>query len=295
MTPHIPFTKGNGAGNDFLVLHDPDNRIALTPAAISHLCDRRTGIGADGLLRAVLCDRLPEAHRYGGLATWFMDYRNPDGSLGEMCGNGIRVFARHLTHHHHSPPGRLTLATRAGLRTVDIADAGPSGDVTVHMGRPHLPLPDGALTVTSGRRSWPALYVDVGNPHAVAFVDDLDHPGSLASPPAVVPPPPRGVTVEFVRALAPGRLSLRVHERGVGETPACGTGACAAVAAAHQAGTRPPGGRYRVDAPGGTLHVHVLPDGTHMLTGPAALTTGGSLSPSPLYSMDVAAQQGAVD
>lgn len=282
MTPNIPFTKGNGAGNVFLVLHDPDNQTALTPAAISHLCDRQTGIGADGLLRAVLCDRSPEAHRYAGRATWFMDYRNPDGSLGEMCGNGIRVLARHLTHHHHSHPGRLTLATRAGLRTVDITDPAPSGDVTVHMGQPHLPLPHGALIVTAGGRSWPALYVDVGNPHAVAFVDDLGHPGSLTSPPTVAPPPPRGITVEFVRVLAPGHLSLRVHERGVGETPACGTGACAAVAAAHQAGIRPPEGRYRVDAPGGTLHIRVLPDGTLTLTGPAALTAGGFLTPSTL-------------
>ncbi|MDI3389610.1 diaminopimelate epimerase [Streptomyces sp. B-S-A8] len=274
----IPFTKGNGAGNDFLVLHDPDDRADLTPASTALLCDRRTGIGADGLLRAVRCARSPEAHPYAGRATWFMDYRNPDGSLGEMCGNGMRVLARHLTHHGHSAPGRLTLATRVGLRTVDIADAEPTGDVTVHMGQPHLPLGDGALTVTADGRCWPARYVDVGNPHAVAFVDDLAHPGSLASPPAVTPRPPQGVTVEFVRVLAPGHLSLRVHERGVGETPACGTGACAAVTAAHRTGHRPRDGKYRVDAPGGTLHVRVLPDGSHTLTGPTVLTVSGFLT-----------------
>ncbi|GAA2409621.1 diaminopimelate epimerase [Streptomyces pulveraceus] len=284
MTPRIPFTKGNGAGNDFLVLHDPENRTALTPSAVSHLCDRRVGIGADGLLRAVLCARLPEAHRYAGRATWFMDYRNPDGSLGAMCGNGIRVLARHLVHHHYSRPGRLTLATRAGLRTVDIADSGSSGDVTVRMGQPRLPLPVGALTVTAGQRSWLARYVDVGNPHAVVFVDDLDHPGPLASPPTVTPAPPQGITVEFVRVLTPGHLSLRVHERGVGETPACGTGACAAAAAAHRANICPPDGMYRVDAPGGTLHVRVLPDGTQTLTGPAELTVSGLLTPSTLHS-----------
>ncbi|MEU3713643.1 diaminopimelate epimerase [Streptomyces catenulae] len=293
MTPQLPFTKGNGAGNDFLVLHDPDDRAALTPAAISHLCDRRTGIGADGILRAVLCDRSPEALRYAGRATWFMDYRNADGSLGEMCGNGIRVLARHLTHHRHIPPGRLTLATRAGLRTVDIADTAPAGEVSVHMGRPRFAPDEEALTVSVGRRSWPALYVDAGNPHAVAFVDDLDHAGSLVSPPAVTPSPPQGVTVEFVRVLAPGHLALRVHERGVGETPACGTGACAAVAAAHRTGVRPPDGMYRVDAPGGTLHIRVAPDGTHTLTGPAVLTVDGFLTASPLYATAVAARSGA--
>ncbi|WP_405937492.1 diaminopimelate epimerase [Streptomyces sp. NBC_00726] len=295
MTPRIPFTKGNGAGNDFLVLHDPGNQLALTPAVISQLCDRRTGIGADGILRAVLCGRSPEARRYAGQATWFMDYRNADGSLGGMCGNGIRVLTRHLTHHHHSPPGRLTLATRAGLRSVSITESGPSGEVTVHMGRPHLPLPSDALAVTAGQGSWPALYVDVGNPHAVVFVDDLDHPGSLTSPPTVVPLPPQGITVEFVRILAPGHLALRVHERGVGETPACGTGACAAAIAAHRAGIRPSDDTYRVDAPGGTLRVRIQPDGTCTLTGPTALTVSGLLTLATPDSEHAVAQAGSED
>lgn len=284
MTVSIPFTKGHGAGNDFLVLHDPYNRTRITAADVSYLCDRRTGIGADGLLRAVLCTELPEAMHHVGSAEWFMDYRNADGSLGQMCGNGIRVLARHLTHYGHTPPGRLTLSTRAGLRTVETSDAGPAGDATVLMEIPRLLAPQDALAVSVDGGSWPALRVDVGNPHAVVFVDDLADAGPLKVAPSVSPPPPGGITIEFVQLLTPGHLALRVYERGVGETLACGTGACAAVAAAERSRHRASARRYRVDSPGGTLFVRVLPDGSHVLTGPAELTVHGILRPrAPMF------------
>ncbi|MFF4647715.1 diaminopimelate epimerase [Streptomyces sp. NPDC001389] len=282
-----PFAKGHGTGNDFLVLDDPDNRLNLTPATTRRLCDRRTGMGADGLLRLVRTDASPEAASMAGHAQWFMDYRNADGSLGAMCGNGIRVLARYLTttgRHGHGP---LTIATRAGLRELHVAATGDPhhGEVSVSMGRPLLPGPDG-IKVAVGDRCWPALHVDVGNPHAVAFIDDLRHAGTLDRAPVVTPSTayPHGTTVEFVRDLGSRHLVLRVHERGVGETPSCGTGACAAaIAALHRSIATPSHPvRYTVDAIGGRLLVDITPDADLTLTGPAHITAQGTLRlPAP--------------
>ncbi|MFE9769420.1 diaminopimelate epimerase [Streptomyces sp. NPDC005808] len=273
-----PFAKGHGAGNDFLVLPDPHGRFPLTAADVVRLCDRRTGIGADGILRAVRSTASSEAAAMAADADWFMDYRNADGTPGQMCGNGIRVLARYLVDAGHRPPGAFTLATRSGVRTVHVPrrSADFDGPVTVDMGQPRLPGPSG-ITVSTGTRSWPALHVDMGNPHAVAFVDDLSHPGTLTSPPVVHPAGayPHGVTVEFVVRRGPNDLALRVHERGVGETRACGTGACAAVAAALQAS--PATATYTVDMPGGRLCVDVLADGSMQLTGPAAIVAHGTV------------------
>ncbi|MET9603160.1 diaminopimelate epimerase [Streptomyces sp. NPDC006459] len=276
-----PFAKGHGTGNDFLILEDPDGLLDLTPAHTIRLCDRRKGIGADGLLRLVRCTASPEAFATADRAEWFMDYRNADGSLGAMCGNGARVLARYLTATGQHPGGPLTLATRAGVRELHVP-AGPvpdRGDVSVTMGIPILPGPE-RITVTAGVRHWPALHIDIGNPHAVVFVDDLDHACTLATAPDVTPASayPHGTTVEFVRDLGSHHLVLRVHERGVGETPSCGTGACAAVAAALHRASRSSGPlRYTVDAPGGRLLVDVATDGTMTLTGPAHLTARGTV------------------
>ncbi|WP_330457679.1 diaminopimelate epimerase [Streptomyces sp. NBC_00820] len=272
-----PFVKGHGAGNDFIILPDPDDRLSLSAQDVVRLCDRRTGLGADGILRAVRCATHLEASTMADSADWFMDYRNADGTLGQMCGNGIRVLARYLVDAGHCPPGILTLATRAGIRSVHISHrtATFDGPVTVDMGQPLLPGPTG-LTVTASGRSWPALHVDMGNPHAVAFVDDLTQPGDLTSPPLVTPTTayPHGVTVEFVVRHSADHLALRVHERGVGETRACGTGACAAVAALH-AGS--PTGTYTVAMPGGQLRIAALTDGSMKLTGPATIVACGAV------------------
>ncbi|MFI5621312.1 diaminopimelate epimerase [Streptomyces sp. NPDC051567] len=284
----IPFAKGHGAGNDFLILDDATGRLALTEADVARWCDRRLGIGADGLLRAVRSAAVPEASAMAGRAEWFMDYRNADGSPGAMCGNGARLLARYLVAAGHCPPGPLTLATRAGTRRLHVpaqGARGTEGGVRIAMGRPVLPGPEG-ITVTVGERSRPALHVDVGNPHAVVLVDDLAHAGDLLVAPTVTPASayPLGVTVEFVRDLgfarSPGshHLALRVHERGVGETPSCGTGACAAVAAVRHRDPRPAGpARYTVDAPGGRLRVDVAADGSMTLTGPARIVARGTL------------------
>ncbi|GAA2687131.1 diaminopimelate epimerase [Streptomyces lunalinharesii] len=282
------FLKGHGAQNDFLLLPDPHGCLHLTPEDVRRLCDRRLGIGADGLLRAVRCAAAPEAAAMAGEAGWFMDYRNPDGTDAQMCGNGIRVLARYLVDAGHQPPGDFALATRAGLRHVHVRARSLefAGEVAVQMGHPRLPGPDG-IRVSAGGRSWPALHVDMGNPHAVAFVDDLDDAGDLRTPPTVTPVSayPAGVSVEFVVVRGPRHLAVRVHERGVGETRACGTGACAAVAAAlaHTGAGAPSGApaRYAVDLPGGRLDVDVASDGTMQLTGPAAIVARGTLNPLP--------------
>ncbi|MGP3691194.1 diaminopimelate epimerase [Streptomyces sp. IBSNAI002] len=288
----VPFAKGHGTGNDFLVLDDPDNTLDLAPSTIVRLCDRRTGLGADGLLRLVRCAATPEASAMASDAKWFMDYRNADGTLGAMCGNGIRVLARYLAStglHTHGP---LAIATRAGVRQLDVAagDTPHHGEVSVAMGRPTLPGPQ-SITVTVGTRSWPALHVDVGNPHAVVFVDDLDHAGTLGEPPTVSPATayPHGTSVEFVRDLGSAHLVLRVHERGVGETPSCGTGACAAVVAAlHRTVHRPRRVRYTVDALGGRLQVDVTADGHMTLTGQAHVSAQGTVRLHPVTGLQTA-------
>ncbi|WP_367141005.1 MULTISPECIES: diaminopimelate epimerase [Streptomyces] len=278
-----PFFKGHGAENDFILLPDPDHRLALPADEVRRLCDRRTGIGADGLLRAVRTAADPEAAGMATGAEWFMDYRNPDGTAAAMCGNGVRVFARYLVDSGLIPPGTVPIATRAGVRHVRVPARAHDfqGPVTVLMGRPCLPGP-GHIKVAVGRRRWPALHVDMGNPHAVAFVDDLNHAGDLRTPPTVTPTSayPHGVTTSFAVLHSARHLQLRVHERGVGETRACGTGACAAVAAVLHASGRPEtgAGRYTVDLPGGRLHVTATPDGAMELTGPAAIIAQGALT-----------------
>ncbi|RBM11113.1 diaminopimelate epimerase [Streptomyces sp. PT12] len=277
----VPFLKGHGTENDFVIIPDPDDRLDLSPAAVARLCDRRAGIGADGLLRVV---------RATGEAEWFMDYRNADGSLAEMCGNGVRVFARYLQRAGlaKGEGGDLPIATRAGVRRVRFED---DGDITVAMGAAALPAGrDPSVTVTVGERSWPARHVDMGNPHAVAFVASLADAGPLREAPAVDPASayPRGVNVEFVVDRGPRHVALRVHERGSGETRSCGTGACAAmVAAARRDGLDPAAdGRavtYTVDVPGGRLVVTEEASGEVSMKGPAVIVAEGALDAEWLY------------
>ncbi|MGW5331124.1 diaminopimelate epimerase [Streptomyces bauhiniae] len=290
MSTRIAFLKGHGTENDFVIVPDPENALGLTPAAVAALCDRRAGIGGDGVLHVVRSAAHPEARDMAGAAEWFMDYRNGDGSVAEMCGNGVRVFARYLQHAGHVDEGDLTIATRGGVKRVHIAkdDAG-AGDVTVGMGRARLP--EGEITVSVGGRSWPARNVNMGNPHAVAFVDDLTHAGDLHSAPPVGPEGayPDGVNVEFVVDRAPGHVAMRVHERGSGETRSCGTGACAvAVAAARRDGADPAvtgtPATYAVDVPGGRLVITERPDGEIEMTGPAVIVAEGEIDAGWLES-----------
>ncbi|WP_377269087.1 diaminopimelate epimerase [Peterkaempfera sp. SMS 1(5)a] len=284
-TQGIPFLKGHGTENDFVIVPDPDGLLDIGPADVARLCDRRAGIGADGLLRVVRSAAHPEAAGMAAEAEWFMDYRNADGSIAEMCGNGSRVFARYLAQAGHAEAGDLAIATRAGVRRVHLAKDGPDGpgEITVDMGRAVLPGPD-AIEVAVGARRWPARNVNMGNPHAVAFVDDLDQAGDLLTAPALSPAEayPTGANVEFVVDRGPAHVAMRVHERGSGETRSCGTGACAvAVAAARRDGADPAvTGRpaaYRVDVAGGRLLITEHPDGRVEMTGPAVIVAHGTL------------------
>ncbi|MGW4197238.1 diaminopimelate epimerase [Streptomyces sp. NPDC005004] len=285
MSTRIAFLKGHGTENDFVIVPDPDNALDLSPAAVAALCDRRAGIGGDGVLHVVRSAAHPEARDMADEAEWFMDYRNSDGSIAEMCGNGVRVFARYLQHAGHVGAGDLAIATRGGVKRVHIDKAASldgQGDITVGMGR--ATLPDGEVTVTVGERSWPARNVNMGNPHAVAFVDELDHAGDLYTAPPVSPAGayPEGVNVEFVADRAPRHVAMRVHERGSGETRSCGTGACAvAVATARRDGADPAvtglPATYTVDVPGGRLVITERPDGEIEMTGPAVIVAEGEI------------------
>ncbi|MFE1342618.1 diaminopimelate epimerase [Streptomyces sp. NPDC058733] len=279
MSTRIAFLKGHGTENDFVIVPDPENAIDLSPAAVAALCDRRAGIGGDGVLHVVRSAAHPEAKAMAGEAEWFMDYRNGDGSIAEMCGNGVRVFARYLQHAGHVEEGDLTVATRGGLKTVHIAK---DGDITVGMGR--AVLPEGDVTVSVGERSWPARNVNMGNPHAVAFVDDLADAGTLFTPPPFSPASayPDGVNVEFVVDRGERHVAMRVHERGSGETRSCGTGACAvAVATARRDGADPATTgapvTYTVDVLGGRLVITERPDGEIEMTGPAVIVAEGEI------------------
>ncbi|MFE2978488.1 diaminopimelate epimerase [Streptomyces sp. NPDC059258] len=281
-TSQIAFLKGHGTENDFVIVPDPDNSLTLPAALVARLCDRRAGIGGDGLLHVVRSAAHPEARSMAETAEWFMDYRNADGSIAEMCGNGVRVFAHYLQRAGLVEEGDLTVATRGGPKRVHLAK---NGDITVSMGR--ALLPEESVTVTVGGRSWPARNVNMGNPHAVAFVDDLDHAGDLLAAPPFTPEAayPEGVNVEFVVDRGPRHVGMRVHERGSGETRSCGTGACAvAVATARRDGADPAATglpvTYRVDLPGGTLVITEHPDGAVDMTGPAVIVAEGVIEPS---------------
>ena len=272
----IRFAKGHGTENDFVVLPDPEGVLDLTPARVAALCDRRRGLGADGVLRVVRWTALKDdAFPAEPGVEWFMDYRNADGCPAEMCGNGVRVYARWLADAGWLPegPGQpLRLGTRAGVREVRFTDG---GDVAVDMGPARIGR---TSTATVGDRGFAGIAVDVGNPHLAcvtdAALDALDLTAQPGHDPAVFP---HGVNVEFVSPLQDGRVTMRVHERGVGETRSCGTGTVAAVVAALRAAGRETGD-VAVRTPGGLLRV-VVGGGTTVLRGPAVLVASGELDP----------------
>ncbi|KQZ67068.1 diaminopimelate epimerase [Nocardioides sp. Root151] len=270
------FVKGHGTENDFVLLPDANGTLELTAEQVARLCDRRAGIGGDGVIRVVRTDATddPAAVAARGQARWFMDYRNSDGSLSEMCGNGIRVFALYLaTHASVDPRDPLPVATRDGIKTITFDGA---DQITVDMGTPTF---GSDSKVTVGEHTWAAVNVDMGNPHAVTFVDSLDDAGRLFDEPdydhAVYP---QGVNVEFVVRRGEQHVAMRVHERGSGETRSCGTGACAVMVAAAQADGAERGTPYTVDVPGGSLSITWTRDDRVLMTGPAVLVAEGVTS-----------------
>ena len=258
----LAFAKGHGTGNDFVILPDPDDRLVLSPKLVAALCDRRFGIGADGVLRVV-------RHRQPG-AEWFMDYRNADGSIAETCGNGLRVFARYLVASELVATPQVVIATRAGDAVATVSDEA----VSVTMTRPRV---TGESTARIGGRELPGVAVDVGNPHLVCWLPpDLPLQSvDLAKPPEVDPGDfPDGVNVELITPVD-GTIRMRVHERGVGETPSCGSGAVAVAAVALRTEGRS-SGVVTVDVPGGRLLVSLTADDC-ALTGPAVLVAEGTI------------------
>jgi diaminopimelate epimerase len=281
----VKFAKGHGTQNDFVLLPDIDAAVALTPAAVAALCDRRRGIGADGVLRvttagaalaAGVVDRIPEGVQS---SDWYMDYRNADGSIAQMCGNGVRVFAHYLRVSGLEQRDEFVVGSLAGPRPVVVHSVDDlSADVTVDMGKTEEV---GSGSAIVGGRRFPGLAVDVGNPHlacvdASLTVDDLlalDVAAPLSFDAVQFPD---GVNVEVLTAPADGVVTMRVHERGVGETRSCGTGTVAAVVAAlrHQGDST---GTLRVRIPGGEVDVTVT-DATSYLRGPSVLLAHGELS-----------------
>jgi len=274
----FPFVKGHGTENDFILLPDPDGSVHgdLTPGLVAALCERRAGIGGDGVMRVVRSEAYddPAAVSSRAEAEWFMDYRNSDGSVSEMCGNGIRLFARYLADHQGIDTSQpLAIGTRAGLKVLRFED---DGSISAGMGEARV---FAETTVSVGARTWPAIHVSMGNPHAVVFVDSLDDAGSLTSVPTYdTELYPHGVNVEFVVRRGHRHLAMRVHERGSGETRSCGTGACAAmVAAAIGDGRTEEDIRYRVDVSGGQLEVTWTTGGEVVLSGPAVIVAWGEV------------------
>ncbi len=289
--PEIHFTKGHGTGNDFVLFADPDGEIDLSAAQLAAIADRRFGVGGDGVLRAVRSKNLPEgaaALAEDDGAEWFMDYHNSDGSVSEMCGNGIRVFAKFLVENGLATLGKgetLAIGTRAGVRDLQ---ANASG-YQVDLGRWRL---DGFEPLVRARDlpvQRPGLGINVGNPHvvvALASEEELDAL-DLSVIPQLEPVAEQGANVEFVVPAEPlvvdgvGHIRMRVHERGSGETLSCGTGAAAAaLAVRHWAGAGAPN-QWRVEVPGGVLGVRMFAteEGEHVaLSGPAELVYSGDLS-----------------
>jgi diaminopimelate epimerase len=261
--------KGHGTENDFVLLPDLDGALTLSTPLVRALCDRRAGIGGDGVLRVVRCESDPDGKQFAGEAEFFMDYRNADGSIAEMCGNGIRVFLRYL-QRVSLVEDNAAVATRGGIVR---ARSGADGDISVHLGLPLVLADRPVATVAPALSDRPALAaVRMPNPHVVVAVspEELDAL-ELTRPPRVDPPLPDGQNVEFISMVGDRHLRMRVHERGVGETRSCGTGICAAVvAAATASGTGADGSSWRVDVPGGRCRVVWGADGIE-LTGPAVI------------------------
>jgi diaminopimelate epimerase len=289
MAKLIPFTKGHGTGNDFVLVFDADNTRDLSPRQVARLCDRNFGIGADGFIRVIESRFLPEGKallEQSPEAVWFMDYRNADGSVAEMCGNGVRVFSKYLITKGLVTVENgqtLSVGTRAGVRDVQPNRAG----FAVDMGRWKL---DDEVVVHASKLpvGRPGQGINVGNPHVVVALASKDELRTLnlQTAPTIEPSLPEGANVEFVVPADPmvvdgvGSIEMRVHERGVGETLSCGTGiVAAALATRFWAGAGAPN-IWTVTVPGGTLGVRMFPteEGEHVgLSGPAELVYEGEI------------------
>lgn len=250
-------TYGHGTHNDFVLVFDGESNLTFSSEQVKRICDRKTGVGADGFIRITKENN-----------QWFMDYRNADGSIAEMCGNGIRVMARYLQERNHQPSGIYAINTRAGRKFLAVPD---TGDISVNMGQ--VSQVPGEITAVENGNTYHGLNIDMGNPHAVVFVDDLAKIGELKTAPVVTPAEeyPEGVNVEFVQFTQDNQINMRVFERGVGETQSCGTGTCAVALAATIKNKKSLPIKWVINPPGGQLIVEIDGHSNATLIGPAVI------------------------
>ena len=251
-------TYGHGTHNDFLLFFDPEDTLEITSTQVENLCGKESGFDTDGIIRIIKGDD----------GKWFMDYRNADGSIAEMCGNGIRVMARYLVSRGHQREGIFAIDTRAGIKHLRVP---AEDDISVNMGKVYDESE--AITATVNGSTFSGFNINVGNPHAVVFTDDLSQLGSLEIAPSVSPADsyPEGVNVEFVEIMPNHEAKMRVHERGSGETQSCGTGTCAVALAATMKSGEPLPSRWVIYPPGGRLVVDIDGHSNATLTGPAVI------------------------
>ena len=277
----LKFTKMHGLGNDFMVVDGVSQAFEPQEAPLTQWANRHTGVGFDQLL---LVEK-------AGAADVDFRYRifNADGSEVEQCGNGARCFARFVADKGLSNKQEIRVETARGVIVPRLLD---SGLVMVNMGKPRLmpsEIPfvpaageaDDALThiVLVGLESVPLSCVNMGNPHAVLLVDDVDTAPVARWGEAIESNEqfPERVNVGFMQVLDEGHIRLRVYERGAGETQACGTGACAAVVAGVRLGLLQAASSIRVSLPGGDLHIEWQPGEDVMMTGPVQTVFEGEL------------------
>lgn len=277
----MEFSKGHGTQNDFVILPDPSVELDLTVERVSALCDRQQGLGADGVLRVARAADLRNAGVLEALpegvsdSDWFMDYRNGDGSIAEMCGNGVRVFAHYLVASGCETRTEFVVGSRAGGRPVTVHRWDSlSADVSVDMG-PVRTL--GTSSAVVGGVKFTGIGIDVGNPHLACVAADLT-PETISKLDLRDLPEfdhdffPHGVNVEILTPPSNGEVTMRVYERGVGETRSCGTGTVAAAAAALGGD-----GQIQVNVLGGAVAVSIR-YGRATLRGPSILVASGSIA-----------------
>ena len=283
-TSGVPYRKGHGTGNEFILVSGLDGFFAdpksVTPAIAQNICNRDHGLGADGILRVARAIEIDIDD-----AQYFMDYTNADGSISATCGNGLRVFARYLVEAGLESRGQFTIGTRAGTVTVAVSETDADfTNIAITMGRVSLGPMDVSVHTETG--SWPAVGIAGMNNHAVSVVEDIADAGSLDEIPTALPADtyPDGVNFEFIQEKSPTHIAMRTHERGVGETLSCGSGACAAAYVHATSNHLNDPWTVQVDVLGGTVYVDSDTDGILTLRGPAVFVAEGTIEPSLLQS-----------
>jgi diaminopimelate epimerase len=283
-TSGVPYRKGHGTGNEFILVNGLDGYFAdpqsLTPQIAQKICNRETGLGADGILRVARASEIDADD-----AQYFMDYTNADGSKSATCGNGLRVFARYLVEAGLESRGQFTIATRAGTVMVAISETDTDfTNIAVTMGRVSLGPMD--VTVHTETGSWPAVGIAGMNNHAISVVNDISDAGALDEIPTALPAGtyPDGVNFEFIQTKSPTHIAMRTHERGVGETLSCGSGSCAAAYVHATSNHLNDPWTVQVDVLGGTVYVDSDTDGILTLRGPAVFVSEGFIDSSLLQS-----------